>query len=132
MSIAVVGAAHRNADGSDRALEIDQCIAGEPVALVPEPENKFDPYAIAVFSSRGIQIGYVSAERARRLTILMGQAEVQAVFQRAFHFGAWIRIAFDGEVPTLTDAMLHAADEPADQAARDEPDFYPDEIWPDD
>lgn len=132
MSLAVVGAAHKNADGSDRELEIENCIAGEQVILVPEPENEFDAHAIAVWSLREVQIGYLSAERAPRIGGFLAEHDVVAVFQRPSEFGAWIRVAFDGTVPVLTDAMLVARDEEpgwADQVG--EPDFYPDEIWPD-
>ena len=63
MSLAVVGAIHDNKDRSNRLFEIQLCAPGEPVDLVPEPKNPFDPSAIAIFSVRGIQIGYVSAEK---------------------------------------------------------------------
>lgn len=106
MSVAVVGAQFPNADGSNRRFEILLCKPGEPVELRPEPRNKADPNAIAVLSCRGVQLGYLSAERAPRIGALLGEREVQAVFQRAADFGAWIRVAFDGEAPVLTDAML--------------------------
>jgi hypothetical protein len=131
MSFAVVGGTHKNTDGTSRMDEIFRCDPGELVDLVPEPENKFDRHAIAVFSSRAVQIGYISAERAPRLGSLLGSTEVHAVFQRPTSFGAWIRLAFDGEVPVLSEAMLEEH-EPIDQPRHNEPDFYPDEVWPDD
>ncbi len=131
MSLAVVGAPHLNADGSNRQFEILVCQAGEPVELRPEPKNKHDRNAVAVFSCRGTQIGYLSAERAPRIGALLGQTEVEAVFQRQASFGAWIRVAFNGEVPELTEAMTIETPR-ADGEWRDaEPDFYPDEVWPD-
>lgn len=131
MSLAVVGAPHLNADGSNRQFEILLCKPNEPVELRPEPRNKHDRNAIAVLSCRGVQIGYLSAERAPRIGALLREREVQAVFQRAMATGAWIRAAFDGEVPVLTDAMLEerGGDEPSLDADLD---FYPDPIWPDD
>jgi hypothetical protein len=134
MSLAVVGAKHKNADGSDRELEIEACAPGEPVELVPEPENEHDPHAIAVFSERGVQLGYISAERAPRIGSFMAEHDIIAVFQRPSEFGAWIRASFDGEPPVLTPAMLIAKDEepPSWGEQHGEPDFYPDEIWPDD
>lgn len=131
-SFAVVGGAHKNADGTDRMAEIYQCEPGELVNLYPEPENPHDRHAIAVFSCRGVQIGYISAERAPRLGSLLASREVQAVFQRATSFGAYLRAAFDGEVPVLTDAMLEDHDEPKAAPGHSEPDFYPDEVWPED
>jgi len=132
MSLAVVGAAHKNADGSDRGAEIGRCLPGDPVALVPEPDNEFDRHAIAVFSMRGVQIGYLTAERAPRIGSLIHDGhEVTTVFQREARFGAWIRVAFDGEQPVVTDAMLELQDDNAVEKIS-MPDFYPDEEWPDD
>lgn len=109
------------------------CMAGENVSLVPEPENEFDPRAIAVYSQRMVQIGYVKAERASRIGSLLGTADVVAVFQRQSTFGAWVRIAFDGVPPILTDAMLDDQEGGAKMAPLLQADeFYPDAIWPDD
>lgn len=128
-SLAVVGSSYPNADGSNRQFEILLCQAEEPVTLVPEPQNKKDRRAIAVYSNRKVQIGYVNAERAAWLGSLMAEHEIHAVFQRKASFGAWVRLAFDGEAPALTQAMLV---EPDFTVLDHEPDFYPDEIWPDD
>lgn len=132
MSLKVVGAPHLNANGSNRQFEILLCHAGEPVELRPEPRNKHDPNAVAVFSCRGVQMGYVSAERAPRLRTLLGRTEVKAVFQRPAAFGAWVRVAFGGEEPELTDAMLRLDDGEPGKWVGSEPEFYPDEVWPDD
>ena len=48
MSLAVVGAVHDNKDRSNRLFEIQLCVPGEPIDLVPEPENPFDPSAIGL------------------------------------------------------------------------------------
>lgn len=126
MSLAVVGARYPNRDGSDRRFEILLCGAGEPVELRPEPKNKRDERAVAVYSTRGVQIGYLTAERCGRVGGLIREGrEVQAVFQARTQFGAWIRVAFDGESPVVDDRGLS-------EDAPDKPDFYPDEIWPDD
>lgn len=133
MSLAVVGAAYLNDDGSNRQFEILICAPGEPVDLVPEPKNKHDEHAVAVYSCRRVQIGFLSAERAPRIGALMAEREVSAVFQRHAEFGAWIRVTFDGSPPSLTPAMLEApAEEQTWGDHYGEPDFYPDEIWPDD
>jgi len=132
MSLAVVGAAHPNADGSNRQFEILLCHPGEPVTLSPEPQNKHDPNAIAVFSSRDVQIGYISAERARQFGEHLRSDQARAVFQRHAAFGAWVRIGFDGKEPHLTSAMLAEPVEQARPQLVEDPPFYPDEIWPDD
>ena len=98
---------------------------------MPEPQNKKDRRAIAVYSVRDVQIGYVNAERAGWLGGLIAEHEVHAVFQRKTTFGAWVRVAFDGDTPALSAAMLVEPEEAADDRLP-EPDFYPDEIWPDD
>lgn len=122
MSLAVVGVDHLNKDGSDRRFEILLCKPGEPVELVLEPKNKKDRNAVAVFSARGVQLGYITAERAPRVGgILRSGREVHTVFQRVAPWGAWIRAAFDGETPVV------AAELPAIAAGDD--DNFPDEHW---
>jgi len=122
LTLAVVGADYLNKRGPTRRSELALCAPGEVVELVLEPENPKDENAIAVYSCRGIQIGYVTAERAPRIRQLIIQgATVKAIFQEHTRFGAYIRASFDGNEPDLPPAF-----EPDP-----EPDFYPDEIWPD-
>ena len=66
MTLAVVGIDFPNEDKarSNRRFEWLASAVGDPVTLRPEPRNAHDPNAIAVFSSRGVQGGYLSAERA--------------------------------------------------------------------
>jgi hypothetical protein len=128
LTLAVVGVRHPNKDNSDRRFFIRLCVPGEPVELRPEPKNEFDEHAVAVFTKRGKQIGYLAADRAPRIGALIRQGrELQAVFQAETQFGAWIRVAFDGEVPVLPSPAAEQLREGADL----DPDFYPDEEWPD-
>lgn len=121
VSLAVVGAPHV----PERKFEILLCDPGEPVQLVPEPKNKHDENAIAVFSARGVQIGYLAAERAPRIGQLIRQGtDVVAIFQRASSFGALIRVGFDGAAPALPRAQESEPIEPDDG-------WFPDEVWPD-
>lgn len=102
ISLAVVGADYPNEDGSDRRFELALCSPGEAVELRPEPRNRADPRAIAVFSCRGEQIGYLPAERAPWIGSLISSGrEWRAVYQVRSDFGAWIRVAFDGAEPVL-------------------------------
>jgi len=102
ISLAVVGAQHPNADGSDRRFELALCSPGEPVDLRPEPRNKVDARAVAIFSCRGQQIGYLTAERCGHIGAIIGAGrEWRAAYQARADFGAWIRIAFDGAEPVL-------------------------------
>lgn len=101
-SLAVVGVDFPNSKGPARRFEVELCRPGEPVELRPEPRNKHDENAIAVFSCRGIQIGYLPAERAPLIGgIIAKDREVRAIFQERTSWGAVIRIAFDGEEPRL-------------------------------
>ncbi|WP_416463160.1 HIRAN domain-containing protein [Sphingomonas sp. VDB2] len=99
MSIAVVGAEYANKRGPVRRFEIQICAPGEPVELRREPKNPADSRAVAVYSMRDVQIGYIRAEQAQWIG---GQlAMVRAIFQRADRFGAVIRVTFDGSAPVL-------------------------------
>jgi HIRAN domain len=52
------------------ALQDDAFAPGSRLELVPEPENEYDPYAIAVWDAeRRLQAGYVPAEAARDLRL---------------------------------------------------------------
>lgn len=129
LSLAVVGADFPNRRGPGRRFEIAICAPGEPVELVPEPKNPADPRAVAVFSIRGVQLGYLTAERCGWIgAMLSGGRELRAVFQSATKHGAFIRVAFDGQDPTLP-----AAPDPAGPHDRsDDSGWWPDEIPPDD
>ena len=125
LSLHVVGADHPNKGGGNRRFEILLCTPGEAVALLPEPRNPVDPNAVMVMSARGVQIGYLTADRAAWIGAMLRQGrEVAAVFQQATPMGAAVRVAFDGAVPVLPEVSA-AGVEP-------EVEFWPDEVWPDD
>ena len=104
LSLAVVGIDYANADKgkSNRRFELLQCQPGDPVELRREPKNPHDSNAVAVFSERGIQVGYLTAERAPWIggKIAAGE-EVIAIFQELSGAAAAIRIRFGGGAPTL-------------------------------
>nr|DAL41003.1 MAG TPA_asm: HIRAN domain [Caudoviricetes sp.] len=120
-TLPIVGIAHPNKRGPTRRFELAICSPGEALVLRPEPTNPADPFAVAVLSIRGVQLGYVPAERCGRIGALIGQGrEVAAIFQGYDQFRAYMRVAYDGEIPIL----------PASKAASDsDPDFWPDPIW---
>lgn len=106
------------------------CRPGERVELRHEPKNPADNNAIAVYSARGIQIGYVRAERAPLILLAMGRAGVSAIFQSKEKWGAVIRAHLDGSEPTLPvldDSRAYDWPPPGSQDA----DWWPDEEWPD-
>ena len=130
LSLAVVGADHPNKSGPTRRFEIAMCHPGEPVALRHEPKNPADSNAIAVYSARDIQIGYIRAERAPLILLAMGRAGVTAIFQQKEKWGATIRAHLDGSDPVLPPI---AATRPADRSyfGPEDDGWWPDEIWPD-
>ena len=125
LSLAVVGADYPNKRGPGRRFELNICRPGEPIELRPEPKNKADENAVAVYSQRGIQLGYLTAERAPWIGGMLKQGrEISAIYQQQTAYGAVIRIAFDGEPPALPEKREH-------EQRDDDPEFYPDEIYPD-
>lgn len=123
LSLAIVGADYPNKRGPGRRFELAMCERGEAVELRPEPNNPADPQAVAVFSCRGIQIGYVTAERCGRMGQLINQGhDIIAIYQEQTRYGALVRVSFDGTVPTLPEPQ---------RTADPEPEWYPDEEWPD-
>ncbi|ARR57112.1 hypothetical protein HY78_08515 [Rhizorhabdus wittichii DC-6] len=104
------------------------CVPGEPLQLVLEPDNPADPNAIMIVTQRGIQIGYVAAERAPFIGKHMREgAAVLAVFQEATQRGAIIRVSLDGSVPELPERRESLNPQPTDYDH-----YFSDPIWPDD
>lgn len=127
LSLAVVGIDYENKRGPSRRFETSLCLPGEPVDLVPEPRNPADPRAVKVVSDRGIQIGYLTAERCGWIKSLIERGDdVRSVFQVATHWGAWIRVSLDGSEPILPPPAE------ATESSSDDSGFYPDPIWDDD
>ena len=125
LSLAVVGLDFANPDksNSDRRFEMALCAPGEAVELRPEPRNRADRNAVAVFSLRGIQLGYLTAERAPWIGRKINDGETfEAVFQEATSSAAIIRVRFGGGAPTL----------PTPRSPQQQPDdFWPDADGPD-
>lgn len=129
LSLNVVGVAHLNKNGSNRRFEIMLCNPGDPIELRPEPKNPVDPQAVAVFTVRGTQIGYLTAERAPWVgSMLKNGTGVVAIFQREAPWGAVIRIATEGLFPDLPPER----ESPEPEEPTPGVDFWPDEIPPDD
>ncbi|MFZ2995925.1 HIRAN domain-containing protein [Sphingobium sp.] len=122
----VVGVHHPNKGGGNRRFETMLCVPGEVIELRPEPKNKHDSHAVAVYSAREVQIGYLTAERAPWIGgIIRSGREVFAIFQHDAPYGAVIRVGIDGERPDISNLPPPPSREP-------EPDFWPDEMPPDD
>lgn len=126
LSLAVVGIGFPNADGSNRQSEALFCQPGEAVELRPEPKNEHDEYAVAVFSARGVQLGYLTAERAPWIGAkLKAGEEYSAIFQEAQPTATIIRARFGGGTPTLPGSGAPPIERPRREPRRQD-DFYPD------
>jgi len=126
LSMIVVGGAHPNSDGSNRQFIAMTCSPGDVVTLRAEPKNKFDPHAVAVFTDRGGQLGYLPADRCGWIGgKLRDGADVRAIFQGLTPGGPAIRINLVGRDPILPKVP------PAKEPPRAPDDFYPDPEWPD-
>ncbi len=128
LTLAVVGIDFLNANGSNRRFEIALCSPGDPIELRPEPENKYDHSAIAVWRPGGEQIGYITAERCGWIGARMQAEGAVAIYQSLWGPAAYIRVRFGGGAPTLPPAP------PADREPPAGPgpvlDFYPDPDGP--
>lgn len=124
LTLSVVGIDFPNADRSrsNRRMELLLCAPGEPVELRREPKNPHDTNAVAVFSVRGVQIGYVSAERAPLIGRRMQHEDHVARFQALTGGAAYVRIRFGGGAPTLPAETI---------AQRSPPSHDPDIFYPD-
>jgi hypothetical protein len=131
-SLAIVGVGFPNGKGPSRRFEIELCVPGEPIELVPEPKNPVDPRAIGVISLRGVKLGYVRAEQAQYIGTAISRGGVSAIFQRSEPWGCTIRIAFDGSVPVLPPDNESAGNFAWPPPDPDDQPFYPDPEYPDD
>ncbi len=96
--------------------------------MVPEPGNPADPRAIAVYSDRHIQIGYLRAERAQFIGTALNRGGVDAIFQCPAKWGATIRVHLDGtqaELPSPDDTRANDWPPPGSEDA----DWWPDEDY---
>ncbi|MDQ2762677.1 MAG: HIRAN domain-containing protein [Pseudomonadota bacterium] len=129
-TLGVVGAPYSNKDGSNRLFEIKLCSPGERVDLRPEPKNPYDEHAIAVWSVREAQIGYLSSERAPYVGgLLRAGHQLSAIFQEETDWGAAVRIGVDEE-PSLLPPAAQSLQSGSRQAGDDQ--FWPDYLPPDD
>ncbi|QTH22027.1 HIRAN domain-containing protein [Rhizorhabdus wittichii] len=107
--LAARGERYPNADGSSRQDELRRCARGERVALIREPTNEYDPAAVAIFSCRGIQLGYLAADHAGWIGSKIDRGyDVRAIVERVkgahlegATLGLVILINMEGDDPTL-------------------------------
>jgi len=72
MDTKVVGVSKENSDGTSRQQIIVREVAeNDPLQLVLEPDNPFDPNAVQVLSKFGHQIGYLGRDVAERVRMAL-------------------------------------------------------------
>ena len=115
LTLAIVGLDYPNADRSNRRFELALCRPGDRLELRPEPRNRHDPRAVAVWREGGGQLGYISAERCGWIGgRLRSGEEAKAVFQGAAGSVAYLRVRFGGGAPTLPPLTPAGADGDSD------------------
>jgi HIRAN domain len=61
------------------SYDISHCLDRDPVELVPEPNNEFDPHAIRVDAVTGETLGYLPADYAAVMDAREWSASISAV-----------------------------------------------------
>ena len=102
----IVGVSFQNSNGSDRQEALAH-LHSEPLplslTLKPEPDNPYDPYAIAVLSPKGTQLGYLRQALSYSITKMIEYGyridvdllALTGVKEAMHHRGANIRIRFE-------------------------------------
>lgn len=108
-SLPACGEFFDNPDGTSRQLELAECRVGEKLELIREPDNPHDPRAVAIFTQRGIRVGYIRSTRAGWIGSKIDRGyDVRAIIERirgrdieGSTLGLLMRINMDGEEPEL-------------------------------
>lgn len=132
LTLAIVGIDFPNAGRArtNRRSELMLLPAGAPMTLVPEPKNPHDCWAVAVFSPSGVQVGYVTAERAQWIGGKIREGvEVNAIFQGVVGKAGYTRVRIGGGAPTLP-PVAFAPDYRDDRDPADGDGFWPDDDGP--
>jgi hypothetical protein len=127
LTLAIVGIDFPNNDRarSNRRSELMLLSPGAAMTLVPEPRNPVDRNAVAVFSPSGLQVGYLSAERAPWIGArIRAGDEVVSIYQGLVGGAGYLRVRIGWGTPTLPVARE------ADEVLTGEPDFWPDPDGP--
>lgn len=104
LTLAVVGIDHLNGDKArtNRRSELMLLPVGVEMELRLEPKNRADPHAVAVYSPSGLQVGYLTAERAPWIGAKIRNGEIViAIFQGIEGAAGYLRVAIGGQQPTL-------------------------------
>lgn len=110
-SLPACGECFDNEDGTSRQAELAECRPGEQVELVREPDNPHDPRAVAIFSRRGVRVGYLRRDRAVWIGSKIDRSyDVRAIVERVkgshlpgATLGLVLRVNMEGDEPELPD-----------------------------
>lgn len=108
-SVPGCGEAFDNEDGTSRQAELRNCLPGEVMYLVREPENPHDRMAVALVSARGIRVGYLRRDRAVWIGSKIDRGyDVRAIVERVkgahlpdAPLGIVVRVNMEGDDPEL-------------------------------
>lgn len=131
-TLAIVGIDYPNSDRrkTSRRGELLLLTEGAPMTLVPEPKNPHDRWAVAVISHNGVQVGYVTAERAQWIGGKIREGvEVNAIYQGVVGSAGYARVRLGGGAPTLP-PVTFAPSFGDDRDPSDGDGFWPDEDGP--
>lgn len=110
-SLPACGEWYDNEDGTSRQDELRNCVPGEVIHLLREPENEHDHMAVALVTVRGIRVGYLRRDRAVWIGSKIDRGyDVRAIVERVkgshlpdASLGLVVRINMEGDEPELPD-----------------------------
>ena len=109
----IAGVSFTNPDSSSRQAALARCRAGENLRLVREADNPHDDEAVAVYSKRGEQLGYVTARANDSVAIWLDDGtRVEAFITRITGGGP-------GEHLGANIVLVHVDGEESEQALLD-------------
>lgn len=71
--VSIRGVSHDNEDGSSRQEIISKLQRGEILDLIADPMNKYDRWAVGVYTKKGVQIGFLPSDARDSSSILKGE-----------------------------------------------------------
>lgn len=104
-----------NEDGTSRQAELRNCVPGEVIHFVREPDNEHDHMAVALVTIRGIRVGYLRRDRAVWIGSKIDRGyDVRAIVERVkgshlpdATLGLVVRVNMEGDEPELPDHGIH-------------------------
>ena len=102
----IVGVSFQNGNGSDRQAALASLLSETlPLTLTmkPEPDNQYDPYAIAILTPSGVQLGYIRKNLSFSIAKMIEYGyhvkvellTLTGTEDFSHHYGANIRIQFE-------------------------------------